>query len=433
MVNQDTAPARPKNILSINDNYCLLSPEPMARPVNLVSDVQRQNFHVSVQKPVLCPVVSPVPFVVNVRGQSQRKDESPSLKVKTEINFVKSVFSVDHCVFAPTVPSVHNVANAQMVGGRLQNFWQKWSLLGANSRVVSILKDGYILPFKNRPPLVRDPLIVSGYANPPQEPPPERGFAGIATKGGNRGGEGSNISSLLQQTFHSSQTKPKMEASLGPQFSKQIFECKNIQNGNPRDNSDFLATRGMGDITGLQRRLFPHYSSHEVPEISQVPLSESVLSILGPSLWPINSSDGVHLCGQRGQVNGSIPGYKDPPVPRRLVDSSPYQRILPPGHPIPPVPLSGIGLGGEPTQIRVGTQAGIQICGLPIRPLTRTGQTNSEPLGVDSPEGAIYHGQTKVSSQELHVTNRPTYSNRKTGAPGETPSETHLVAPQKTF
>ena len=130
----------------------------------------------------------------------------------------------------------------------------------------------------------------------------------------------------------------------------------------------------MGDIAELQRRLFPHSSSHQVLEISQVPLSKSVLSIPGPSFWPINSSDGVHLCGQRGQVNGSISGYKDPPVPRRLVDSSPYQRVLPPGHPIPPGPLSGIGLGGEPTKIRVGTQTGIQICWLPIRPLTWTGQ-----------------------------------------------------------
>ena len=127
---------------------------------------KRQNFHVTVQQPVLCPVVSPVPFVLNVRGQSQNKDGNPSLNLNTEINFVKSVFSVDHCVFAPTVPSAHNVANPQLVGGRLQKFWQTWSLLGANPRVVSILKDGYILPFKIRPPLVRDPLIVSGYANP---------------------------------------------------------------------------------------------------------------------------------------------------------------------------------------------------------------------------------------------------------------------------
>ena len=139
------------------------------------------------------------------------------------------------------------------------------------------------------------------------------------------------------------------------------------------------------------------------------------------------------MCGQRGQVNGSILGYKDPPVPRRLVDSRTYQRILPPGHPIPPVPLSGIGLGGEPTKIRVGTQAGFRICGLPIQPLSQTGKTDPEPLGVDSPEGAVYHGQFNVSSQDLHVPNRPTYSNRKAGTTGETPHETHSVAPQKTL
>ena len=120
-----------------------------------------------------------------------------------------------------------------------------------------------------------------------------------------------------------------MATNLRPQCSKQIFERKNIQNGTPRDNSDFLATRGMGDIAGFQR----------------VPLPKSVLSVPGPSLWLLHSSDGVHLCGQRGQVNGSVPGYKDPPVPRRLVDSSPYQRILPPGHPIPPCSLSGCWVG----------------------------------------------------------------------------------------
>ena len=137
-----------------------------------------------------------------------------------------------------------------------------------------------------------------------------------------------------------------MATNLGPQCSKQIFERKNIQNGNPRDNLDFL-TRGMGDITGFQQRLLPHSNPHRVPKVSPVPFPKPILPVPGPPLWPINSSDGVHLCGQRGQVNGSVQRYKDPPVPRRLVDSSPYQRILPPGHPIPPRPLSGVGLGSE--------------------------------------------------------------------------------------
>ena len=51
----------------------------MARPVDGVLSAQRKNFYVSVQQPVLCPVVSPVPFVLNVRGQSQKKDGSPSV------------------------------------------------------------------------------------------------------------------------------------------------------------------------------------------------------------------------------------------------------------------------------------------------------------------------------------------------------------------
>ena len=75
-----------------------------------------------------------------------------------------------------------HVTNAQQVGGHLQNFWQKWSLLGANPRVVSILKDGYILPFKNRPPLVRDPLIISGYANPLRNLYPKKALQALLQK-----------------------------------------------------------------------------------------------------------------------------------------------------------------------------------------------------------------------------------------------------------
>ena len=101
-----------------------------------------------------------------------------------------------------------------------------------------------------------------------------------------------------------------MATNLGPQCSKQIFERKNIQNGNPRDNSDFPTTRGMGDIAGFQRRLFPHSNSHRVPEVSQVPFLKPILPVPGPPLWPINSSDGVHLCVQRGQVNGSVRGIR---------------------------------------------------------------------------------------------------------------------------
>ena len=51
------------------------------------------------------------------------------------------------------------------VGGRLTNFWAQWDIEGAHPTNVSILKNGYRLPFHRRPPLSRNPKIVSGYRN----------------------------------------------------------------------------------------------------------------------------------------------------------------------------------------------------------------------------------------------------------------------------
>ena len=41
-----------------------------------------------------------------------------------------------------------------------------WAQKGSSPRVVSILKEGYNLPFRIKPPFIRVPLIRSGYANP---------------------------------------------------------------------------------------------------------------------------------------------------------------------------------------------------------------------------------------------------------------------------
>ena len=149
-----------------------------------------------------------------------------------------------------------------------------------------------------------------------------------------------------------------MASNLGSQCSEQIFGRKKIQNGDPRNNPD-LPTRRMGDIAGLQQRLFPHPHTQKVSEIPEIPFPEPDLSIQSASFRPLTSSYGVHLHGQGSQVDGSSLGYKNPPVPGQLVDLSPQGRVLPPGHSVPPRPLPGVGLGSELSKIRIRTQAGI--------------------------------------------------------------------------
>ena len=116
------------------------------------------------RRAVYCPVVSPVRSVLS-HGHPQKKGVSPG-NCLNKIKSVKSVFCVDPCVFAPVVPSVPSAVSEHNVGGRLQKFWQVWQTMGSNPRVVSILKRGYTLPFKQRPVLTRFPVVQSGYANP---------------------------------------------------------------------------------------------------------------------------------------------------------------------------------------------------------------------------------------------------------------------------
>ena len=104
---------------------------------------------------------------------------------------------------------------------------------------------------------------------------------------------------------------------------------------------------------------------------------------------------------------------------------------MPPGD--PPLPLPGIGLGGEPAKIRVGTETGFRICGLPIRPLTQPGQTNPEPLGVTPTKGVSSPITSILHGQGVDVSDRSPYSNRETGAPGQASYEAHSVASQENW
>ena len=51
------------------------------------------------------------------------------------------------------------------VGGRLSQFVSQWELNKAHPAILGIIKEGYKLPFRERPKLTRQPFIVSGYVD----------------------------------------------------------------------------------------------------------------------------------------------------------------------------------------------------------------------------------------------------------------------------
>ena len=248
---------------------------------------------------------------------------------------MKCVSIVNH--FAPSVESVPSVVETLPVGGRLQLF-------------------GGFLP-------------AGGFAFPPAK---------------TSGSSGSKFPSFLQPPLSGSQTKQKVASHTGSKHLKPILEGKVIQDGDPRVHTAVPPTRRVGNAAGLQRRVLPHSRSPSIKKIPQVPLPRSNLPVQGPPLWPFDGSYGVHSRGQGGQVDGPKPRYKDPPIPRRLVDKRPNQGFLSPGYPNSAGLMSGAGLVGEPPKIGTGTEANLQFCRLPVQPSSRSGLTHTGQVAVST-------------------------------------------------
>ena len=139
---------------SINDNYYTKDP-PVQKPLEYqISNSKTQIVDLN--------VAFAAPYVT---GQSQKKDVR-LLQHQKVIKCVKPVCCISHCLCIQPVENVQHVVRNPPVGGCLQKFLQVWLSQGSNPRVLSILKEGYSLPFKVRPPLSRSPVIVTGYTDP---------------------------------------------------------------------------------------------------------------------------------------------------------------------------------------------------------------------------------------------------------------------------
>ena len=199
-----------------------------------------------------------------------------------------------------------------------------------------------------------------------QEQLPVRGIALAGKQKRCRTGPKSTVPGFLQPVVPCTKAQQPVSSHLGSEQTKHPFENTNIQNGDPRDNTDLPPGRGVGDLYRLQRRKLPCPNQQSVQEVHAFSYPRQDLSIQSTTLWPVHSSHGVYSDSQRGQVASHETRYKDPPVPRRLVGQGP----VPPGLSSTNTKLSdtlqGPGMASKRREIRTGTQTDFQFRRLPV-------------------------------------------------------------------
>ena len=161
VVKPQTSPkSRPSVSKSINDNYCVLNVAGVKNSVHVSGKKQDLNPSPVVNKSetVVLHVNSFAANVHSVTGLPQKKGVNPSYCcTHTEIKHVNDVSCVDHLSSVNSVTNVPTVVTHPSVGARL------------SPKVVTILREGYTLPFRFRPNLTRSPTAISNYVNPPRQ------------------------------------------------------------------------------------------------------------------------------------------------------------------------------------------------------------------------------------------------------------------------
>ena len=224
------------------------------------------------------------------------------------------------------------------------------------------------------------------------------------------------------------QTQQLVETHPGPEHSEHLPKHRVVQNGDPRDNKNLPAGRGVGHVHRLQGRVLPHTNSQSVQEVHAFSHPGSVLPVQGPTLWSVHSTHGVHSGGQGDQTDGFTEGYKNPPVPRRLGGESHIKPNLSPAYTDLGSSLSRTRLAGEQGKVRTGPKTGLQLRRLPVRPQGRQGQTHTRALADLNRQDIVNPVRSGVPGPEVHVPYRPANSHRKASPPGATSYEAHRVA-----
>ena len=118
-----------------------------------------------------------------------------------------------------------------------------------------------------------------------------------------------------------------MEAYTRSKQTKFHPQDGQIQNGDTGNHQDFPTAGGVGHLYRLQGRLLPHTNTGTSQEISEISCRGSDIPVQSSAFWSVHSTLGVHCSGKGGETDGHTQGYKNPPVPRRLVGES----QIPPG------------------------------------------------------------------------------------------------------
>ena len=189
-----------------------------------------------------------------------------------------------------------------------------------------------------------------------------------------------------------------------------------IQDGDTGNHQNLPSNSGIPNLDRFQGCLLPYPHTGTVQEISEISCPRPDIPIQSTALRSVHSTLGVHCYSKGGETDGRSQGYKNPPVPRRLVGESHIPPGLSPAYSGPSEDVQRTRLAGELGEIKTGAQANLQFCRLPGRPQSWPGPAHTGPVAKSTGQNTGNIVSTGLSGLAVHVLDRFANSHGETSS-----------------
>ena len=316
------------------------------------------------------------------------------------------------------------------VGGRLRSFRRDWLTNKCSQNVLNIITNGYVLPFRSKPNLIRFPLILSRVQGPTKRPSLGHLYPVSPVKVRHRKGRKCKISRVLQPPVLSTQASPKVEASHRLKQAQHFSTRGKVQNGNSRVHQDLPDSRGVGIVNRSVGRLPTHPHPPKLKEIPKVLLQGSGVPVHLPPVRTSHSPPGLYNDRKGSETNGPLKRTQNSPIPGRLADQVPVSGGSPSEHSGSSRPNSGLGVDNKSGKIRTETYSGVFVRGLRIPPRFSPCKTHSREMAQTSGFDPTTQVKTCFDCKMFDVSNWVASLNGENGPRGTPSHEALSVSPQ---
>ena len=216
-------------------------------------------------------------------------------------------------------------AAAVKVGGCLSVHWRRWQGVGADSWTVSVLRDGYRLPFESPPPLNSNTNIVSGV--PPRISSISGAPSGHREDAGQRsaGDRSRSGPRLLQPPLPGGKGDWRLAPRDRPVDFEHLHSTDTVQDGDSCLRLERCPRKRSPSLPGLEGRVLPGARLPKFQEVSALRVTGDSVPVQGSLLRTVHCPPSLHESVRSGVSVGAHSRNSTSPVLGRLADAGPLR------------------------------------------------------------------------------------------------------------